>query len=172
MLQGRLLLAKGPWVGQQTSQGTTGSASACLLLAGLLSALVTGLLHRGLLAESGYLLALWISCGGEVLFRVQGRWWVFPLPLSHLSESVPDYFSELSRAEPPESRVWACWKRGGCFSGSPVRGKCQSASRESVWNGCTLKPVSDTPSGCLCCSLLSRSYDAGWEEKKGKKVAG
>ena len=45
------------------------------------------------------------------------------LPKSHTSESVPDYFPKLSRAQspagrqlgPPEPRVWVCQKPGGCF---------------------------------------------------------
>ena len=56
------------------------------------------------------------------------------LSLSHTSESVPDYFPELSRVEPivgkwvgaPEPSVWVCQKLGGCFYGSPMRGKHQS----------------------------------------------
>ena len=53
---------------------------------------------------------------------------------THLSESVLDYFPELSKAEsligkrvgPSEPRVHVCQKPGGCFYGSPMRGKHQS----------------------------------------------
>ena len=84
-----------------------------------------------------------------------------PLLLRHSSESVQDYFpvpgkgGALSRL--PEPRVWVCQMLGECFCGSPMRGKHQSASQDSTWIGCPLKPVSDNPWVFVCCCLLSKS---------------
>lgn len=49
-------------------------------------------------------------------------------------------------------------------------GECQSASWESVWNGCALKPVSDTSkSTCVAVSSAGNKMQVGeMEERKIK----
>lgn len=72
----------------------------------------------------------------EVLFILQGRCWMCSLSPHHMSESVPDYFPELSKVEPivrkwvgvPAPSVWVCQKLGGGFYGSPMIGKRQFGS--------------------------------------------
>lgn len=66
-----------------------------------------------------------------------------------MSESLPDYFPEQGR-EAPNSRLTGEVSRAQnlglmVFLGSHVKGKCQSGSQESVWNGCTRKPVTNAP---------------------------
>ena len=99
----------------------------CLpLLASPVSVLVTELLLKGLLEDLGGV-DTWISCGGEVPFWFQERWWVFP----NTSESVLDYLPQFDRAEPLVGK-WVgplelvCWKPGGVSIGSLLRGKHQS----------------------------------------------
>ena len=70
---------------------------------------------------------------------------------------------------PPEPRVLVCRKPGGCFYVSTVRGTCQSGSWVSVWNICALKPVSDKPCICICCSLLSRGKMQDGRKKRRKQ---
>ena len=124
-----------------------------LLFPGLLSVSVSDpTVSEKALAELGGWES-WTSCGEEVPFKLQGKWGVCSPTLSHASESVLDYFSECGRAKPLvgkwmgplEPRVWVCQKPGLCFYGSPTRKKCQSDSQESVWDGHTLNPISDTP---------------------------
>ena len=60
----------------------------------------------------------------------------------------------------------------GCFYGSPMSGKCQSGSQESVWNGCTLKPVSNTPESAYVAvsSAGVKMQDGRKERRKEKEV--
>lgn len=51
-------------------------------------------------------------------------------------------------------------------------GEYQYCFQESLWNGCTLKPISDTHGVYICCCLLSSSEDEGWGKRKGKKDVG
>ena len=121
-------------------------------LPAVILSLATDLFLRGLLVESGGC-DPWISWGRCCSYFREGSGYI-PLSPHHTYESVPDYFPELSKVEPivgkwvgaPEPSVWVCQKLGGCFYGSPMRGKHQFGSQESEWNGCALKPISDIPS--------------------------
>ena len=87
ILESQLLPAQGPGVGQQTSQGTAGCAFACFFLLAY-----HRLFLKGLLAKLGDLPL------GEMPLRLRKDGEYVPLSLNHMSESVLDYFSELSRA--------------------------------------------------------------------------
>ena len=97
-------------------------------------------------------------------FREDG--WCIPSPLSYWFESVQEYFPVLSRVGTPESRFWVCWKLGGCFYGSPMRGK--SVSWEIIWYGCALQSVSDTLESAAHSSIGVKMQDERKERKKGK----
>ena len=91
-LQGRLLSALGPGVGQQLNASACWPAVSLRLVADLpVSDRASGRI-RGM----GPLDLPW-----EVMFRLQGRRWVcFLLSSCHMSKPIPDYLPELGRAEP------------------------------------------------------------------------
>ena len=76
-----------------------------------------------------------------------------------------------ARRKLSEPRLWICWVPGGCFCGSPMRGKHQCVSQDRVWIGCTLLPVSDNPCICLRCRLLSKlKWRIGEKKEKTPQI--